>query len=165
MNQIAERITSQVKIPDVLSYYGYPNGRGNRIPCPIHKGKDSNFCYTDEVYHCWTCGASGNVITLVMSLFELNYRQAVLKINNDFQLGLLSKRPTYRERQQWAEKKKVDKSYNEYLNRNKIYYKSISLFHRGVFALVCQGNDSLKPLQERLEFWLDENIEGVMQPW
>ncbi len=59
-NQIAERITEQVTVPMVLSRYGYSTSPRKRIPCPLHSGKDPNFCYTDQVFHCWTCGAKGN---------------------------------------------------------------------------------------------------------
>ena len=58
-NQIAERITEQVTVPMVLSRYGYSTSPRKRIPCPLHSGKDPNFCYTDQVFHCWTCGAKG----------------------------------------------------------------------------------------------------------
>lgn len=48
-NQIAERITEQVTVPMVLSRYGYSTSPRKRIPCPLHSGKDPNFCYTDQV--------------------------------------------------------------------------------------------------------------------
>ena len=87
-NLMAEKVMEMVTVPMLLSYYGYPVSARKRIPCPLHSGKDPNFCYTDRVYHCWTCGAKGNVISLVMQLFGLSFPQALMKLNTDFSLEL-----------------------------------------------------------------------------
>ena len=39
-------------------------------------------------YHCFGCGASGDVISLVQALFNLPFRDACAKLNEDFSLGL-----------------------------------------------------------------------------
>lgn len=37
------------------------NGREQRIPCPIHAGKNNNFSLSsDNKFHCFKCGASGS---------------------------------------------------------------------------------------------------------
>lgn len=87
MDNTAEIITGTVTMRDVLSRY-HNLGKRNRCSCPIHNGKDNNFAYTDKVFHCWTCGAKGNVISFVMQMFGLNFRQAMMKINIDFGLNL-----------------------------------------------------------------------------
>lgn len=39
-------------------------------------------------------GKGGSVIDFVMDLFDLSFRQAVLRLNLDFRLGLTDSRPT-----------------------------------------------------------------------
>ena len=107
MNNAADQIRDRLTIPQVLRYYGLPDSRHKRIPCPLHGGKDPNFCYTDRVFHCWVCGAKGDLIGLVMQLFGISFKAAVMKINTDFSLGLSARRPTYRDRQLMAEDRKV----------------------------------------------------------
>lgn len=83
----SDEIMERVKMIDVVKNY-HNEGRHSRTNCPFHNGKDNNFCYDGVVYHCWVCGAKGNVITFVMNLFNINYKTAISKINEDFKLGL-----------------------------------------------------------------------------
>ena len=90
MNPVAERIKDQLTMGDVLERYGLPISRNGRIPCPIHHGEDKNFSYSDKYYKCFVCGKSGSVIDFAMDLFDLDFRQAVVRLNDDFGLNLLS---------------------------------------------------------------------------
>lgn len=98
MSLLTMKILDKIQIPDILTKYGIEPGRRGRIPCPIHDGKDPNFCYTDRVFHCWVCDAAGNVVDLVAQLNGISTEQAETKINNDFGLGLTNRKPTYREK-------------------------------------------------------------------
>ena len=167
MNMTAEKITEQVTVPMALSRYGYPTSQRRRIPCPLHSGKDPNFCYTDRVFHCWTCGAKGNVISLVMQLFGLSFRQALMKLNTDFCLGLSAHKPSMRERQQMMENRKVQKAYEEWQGEKKRLYRGLSAYHRELWRRIASGqtDEDIVMLQKEIEAWLDENIGEVAVPW
>ena len=155
-NNIADQISDLVTIPDILEKYGYNISRNRRIPCPIHNGKDPNFCYTDSVFHCWTCGEKGNAISLVSKLFNLSFSQTLIKINNDFQLGLTNKKPTHRQRIQEREASKKRKE------------EKVSRLHdREVYLFLCQCHARLMRVvgEEKiiwLDDFLDENIDRVV---
>lgn len=87
-----EYITENVTMDMILQQYYYTSHK-KRIKCPIHNGEDDNFCYTDKVYHCWVCGAKGNVITFVKNFFDIDTKQAVSKINYDLNLQIPINRP------------------------------------------------------------------------
>ena len=92
-----QEIISRVSLDEVVTKY-YHSGRKGRTNCPFHHGKDNNFCYNNEVYHCWVCGCSGNAITFVKQFFSINTDEAIRKINDDFGLHLpLGRKPTLRE--------------------------------------------------------------------
>lgn len=167
MNMTAEKITEYVTVPMVLSRYGHPASDRKRIPCPLHNGKDPNFCYTDQVFHCWTCGARGNVVSLVMQLFNLSFPQALMKLNTDFCLGLSAHRPTIRERRQMMENKRVQEAYREWQEGKKRAYDGLCAYHRGLFRYTVEnpGDGDAKALQHEVEAWLDENIGEVAVPW
>jgi hypothetical protein len=96
---VTDLIYGSVSMVDVLQKYHHI-GKHGRTNCPIHNGKDDNFCYTKNVYHCWTCGAKGNVIGFVMDLFDLQFAAAIKKINDDFSLNIpLNKTLTYRQKE------------------------------------------------------------------
>lgn len=166
-NLMAEKVMEMVTVPMVLSRYGYPTSQRRRIPCPLHSGKNSNFCYTDQVFHCWTCGAKGNVISLTMQLFGLSFRQALMKLNTDFCLGLSAHKPSIRERQQMMEGRKVQKAYEEWQGEKKRLYRGLSAYHRELFRYTIENPEDTdaKALQQEVEAWLDENIGEVAVPW
>lgn len=167
MNSAADQIRDMLTIPQVLSFYGYPTSRHKRIPCPLHGGKDSNFCYTDRVFHCWVCGGKGDLIGLVMQLFNLTFKVAVMKLNSDFRLGLTARRPTYKERQLMAEDRKVKEAAKRLEAEKRKVYNGMAVFHREVFRRLCADPKDrfLMALEENLEHWLEENIEEVITPW
>lgn len=166
-NNLVEEIKSRITIKDILSYYGYNEGRRMRTACPLHHGKNNNFCYTDSVYHCWVCGAKGDAITLVMELFGIQYRQALIKINTDFNLGLTSKKPTYRERLLMREDKKLEISIKQYKAHKQALYRGVAIFYRELFKRSVNSNLSSHEVDtmNELELYLNENIEEVIVPW
>ncbi len=125
-------------------YAPSPAPRHDRIPCPIHNGKDYNLSFTDDVYHCFVCGSGGDVISFVQHVFGLGFMDAVEKINADFNLQLpITGKLTFRQkrdmqikaaasivkRQREEEAKQAyealyDKLWDEYarLDRNRMMY-------------------------------------------
>jgi len=112
MIDAADAIRQAVTVPEVLDRYGLiGTGRRskNRCPCPIHGGTNPNFAYTDTVYHCFVCGAHGDVISLTMALFNINFKQALMRLNTDFRLGLpLSGRVDKRAMAELAERRRIE---------------------------------------------------------
>lgn len=88
MNRIADEIKRAVTMPELLARYGLSDGTKERIPCPIHQGKDKNFAVKDRHYKCYVCGAEGSVIDFVMQYFGTDYKGAINRLNDDFHLGL-----------------------------------------------------------------------------
>ena len=85
---IAAHIKEVLTMNDVLSFYGYIPKK--RMPCPIHGGEHPNMAVTERSFKCFVCGASGSVIDFVMALFNLNFNDALHKLDEDFRLGLLA---------------------------------------------------------------------------
>ena len=84
----AEIIKNAITVPRMLEYYGFDLGRHGRIACPIHNGKDQNFGYKEHFWHCFVCGAGGDVIAFVQAYFQLSFQEALAKLNRDFHIGL-----------------------------------------------------------------------------
>ncbi|MBO4956503.1 MAG: DNA primase [Rickettsiales bacterium] len=57
-------------------------GRNKVACCPFHKEKTPSFHISDEkgVYHCFGCGAHGDVISFVMQQEGLSFKEAVEKL-------------------------------------------------------------------------------------
>lgn len=87
---IPDRIKSSVSALDACSRYGIEVNRAGFARCPFHNEKTASFkAYRgNRGYHCFGCGASGDVISLVQGLFNLPFMDACAKLNDDFGLGL-----------------------------------------------------------------------------
>lgn len=89
-NMIASAIKSSVTMREVCDRYGIPvNSRGYAL-CPFHSEKSPSFLiYPGKGgYHCFGCGAHGDVIRFVEDYFGESFKDAAKRLNNDFQLGL-----------------------------------------------------------------------------
>ena len=74
----------------VAEYYGFTvDHRTRKMLCPFHTDSHpSMHIYSGEKgFHCFVCGAGGDVIDFVMRLFNLGFREACQKLDEDFHLG------------------------------------------------------------------------------
>ena len=72
-----EDIKSRVTIRDILEDQGY-HPRKNRMQCPIHDGDNpTSFLFTNQVFYCHSCAASGGLIDLTEALLGLNRSDAL----------------------------------------------------------------------------------------
>lgn len=99
MNQTAELIEQAVSMRRAAEFYGFQINRGGYISCPFHSEKTASLKIYDREdghsgWYCFGCHKGGGVIQFVMQLFDINYRQAVLRINQDFSLGITTRRTT-----------------------------------------------------------------------
>lgn len=86
----ANDIKSRVSVRDACERYGIAVTSAGFAVCPFHSEKTGSLKvdYRGDGYHCFGCGAHGDVIDFVGGLFNLGFRDAVKKINTDFCLGL-----------------------------------------------------------------------------
>jgi len=67
-------INDNLPIIKVALHYGL-KVKGNKTPCPFHNDKDPSLVFYVDTnsFHCFGCKASGDVITLIQMLEEINY--------------------------------------------------------------------------------------------
>lgn len=81
----ADLIKASLTMRELLGMYGLArNSRHNRIPCPIHDGKDRNFSFTDFGFKCFVCGAEGGLVHFVELYRDLSFEAALEEINGHF---------------------------------------------------------------------------------
>ena len=86
----AREIKSRLTMPEMMLHYGFELDRAGFCKCPLHSEKSGSFkAYPgDRGFSCFGCGAHGSVIDFVMLYFGLSFKDALVKINEDFSLGL-----------------------------------------------------------------------------
>lgn len=170
----AQEIKERVSVMNALSRYGFkPDGHGFLL-CPFHQEKTPSFRVYDsgKRWHCFGCGENGDAIDFVRKLFGLSFQQAVIRMDDDFNLGLLRRgREDVRQREaelaqitaQRREQEKLRLHYDALYNRNLL-----------LFRMLCEAKEKGRPSDpdqvitpefarllhrmDELGAWLDENI-------
>ena len=97
-DEIIEEVKSANDIVDVVSNYVSLKRKGNNYfgLCPFHREKTPSFSVAAEkqIYHCFGCGQGGNVISFIMKVENIGFKEAVAllaeraKIDLPVELGL-----------------------------------------------------------------------------
>lgn len=84
--QKIEEIRSSSDIVDVISDYMHLTKRGRNWfgLCPFHHEQSPSFSVSTDkqIFHCFGCGAGGNVITFVMDIEQIPFPEAVAKLGD-----------------------------------------------------------------------------------
>ena len=86
----ANEIRNSLDTQEVFSNYGLRPNRAGFVCCFSHNERTPSMkVYKGSGgYHCFGCGAHGSIIDFVMQYFGLSFKEAIIKINEDFSLGL-----------------------------------------------------------------------------
>lgn len=143
----ASQIKAMLDTKDVFIKYGFEPDSKNFVCCPFHSEKTPSMkIYTgDKGFYCFGCGCSGDIFDFVKNIFNINFTEAQIKLNNDFGLNLpigekldrrkqmqIAKEEFKKKQEQNAKKKQleelenaVDSALEEFAkyDKNKIKYK------------------------------------------
>ena len=85
-----EEILNNISMLDIFQKYNIEHKK-RKTRCPFHgSDKHPSAQIYDNNFHCFTCGKHLDVIGFVQEYFNLNFKEAMQKINIDFNLGLES---------------------------------------------------------------------------
>ncbi len=86
MNDAVEQIKNRLSIIDVITPYVELTKAGKHLKarCPFHNEKTPSFNVSQErgMYHCYGCGAGGDMFTFIQEIERVDFKQA-LKILAD----------------------------------------------------------------------------------
>lgn len=78
-----EAVKTSVTTRQVAEYYGLKIMRNGMAACPFHQDKHPSM-KVDGRFHCFGCGANGDVIDYVAKMFGLRNGDAAMRIASDF---------------------------------------------------------------------------------
>lgn len=163
---LAKEITQRLKLRDVMEFYGIQfNGRGF-AKCPFHSEKTASLSIKNGHYKCFGCGAYGGVIDFVMEYFGLQFRQALVKLDSDFQLGcVINKKPSYRERIQISENRRLEQVYQDYKENIHQNYLKLCTVHSVLYRQLCNGYEDVREMVEELDWILNDFTGEEARLW
>ncbi len=144
MSSITEQIKEYVDIVDLISQYVQLKKRGSNYfgLCPFHHEKTPSFSVNPkgQFFHCFGCGESGDVITFLMKIENLEFKDAVKELIERYNIPVefkeTQKEDSLIEIHKLAEEYFHRKLYNnpevlEYLNNRRVSKKTIDEFRIG----------------------------------
>lgn len=83
-DEVIEQVRSSVDIVDVVGEYVQLTKRGRNYfgLCPFHGEQTPSFSVAQEkqIFHCFGCGAGGNVITFLMDIEGFTFQQTINRL-------------------------------------------------------------------------------------
>ena len=89
---VFEVVKQSVTAREAAELYGIAVGRGGMACCPFHDDRHPSM-KVDTRFHCFGCGADGDVIDFTARLYDLSPKEAAEKLAQDFGLSYDSKAP------------------------------------------------------------------------
>lgn len=141
-----EELKYKCDIVEVISQYVPLQKKGGRYfgCCPFHNEKTPSFCVNNGWYHCFGCGASGDVVKFVMEMESVSFYDAVKILADKVGLQL----PEVKLDPQYAQKKEHGDVLKQLMRDAARYYRNNLLDEK-------KGNDAREYLHNR---GLDDEI-------
>ena len=92
---VFEAVKQSVSTREAAAFYGIEVKRNGMACCPFHDDKNPSM-KVDQRFHCFGCGADGDVIDFTAKLFDLSPKEAAEKLAQDFGLIYDSQAPPRR---------------------------------------------------------------------
>lgn len=144
--EFLEELKYKCDIVEVISQYVPLQKKGGRYfgCCPFHNEKTPSFCVNNGWYHCFGCGASGDVVKFVMEMESVSFYDAVKILADKVGLQL----PEVKLDPQYAQKKEHGDVLKQLMRDAARYYRNNLLDEK-------KGNDAREYLHSR---GLDDEI-------
>lgn len=169
MNRQVEIIKQNVSIQTVAAFYGLKANSKGYISCPFHKEDTPSLkLYPDSnTFYCFGCGTGGDVISLVQKIFHLNFAGALIRLDNDFHLGLTNEKPSPFSQRRALERQRAEMKQNRLESIHRICYRQAVLAFRDrwgkyLYLRPKSQNEPLNPdfvdaihNMHYIEYWLD----------
>ena len=139
MKYDTKRICETNSLFDWLTRYGIEVDRKGFARCPFHSEKTASFrVYKDGTYHCFGCGAHGDVITFVMKMQNLSFQDTCQMLDRDI---------TY------SEQRKIQKIKKETAEKEIIRKKTKVLY--------WEAFDNWKENEDLIELFKPKSVEDI----
>ena len=112
---VFEAVKQSVSTREAAAFYGIEVKRNGMACCPFHDDKNPSM-KVDQRFHCFGCGADGDVIDFTAKLFNLSPKEAAEKLAQDFGLIYDSQAPP---RRRYVRQKNEAQKFRE--NRQRCY--------------------------------------------
>ena len=80
---VFQAVKEEIRTDDAARHYGVRIGKGGMACCPFHNDTDPSM-KVDHRFHCFGCGADGDVIDFTARFFGIGNLDAAMRLADDF---------------------------------------------------------------------------------
>jgi len=146
--ELIQAVIEANDIVDIASGYMTLKRVGNSFKgkCPFHNEKTASFTVSREkqLYHCFGCGAGGNVITFIMEMEKLPFVDALKFLAARVNMILPEKQNQQEDHQAYEKKKRLYEMHREAAN----YYYKVLKTERPAREYLLQRGISQETIRE-----------------
>ena len=113
---VFEAVKQSVTTRQAAEHYGIHVGRNGMACCPFHHDKTPSM-KLDRRYHCFGCGADGDVIDFAAALYGLGKKDAAVQLAQDFGLSYEDWKPPGKAKKPKPRQKSPEEQFQEAKNR------------------------------------------------
>ena len=92
-NTVFRAVKESIRTDDAARHYGVKISKGGMARCPFHDDRDPSM-KIDSRYHCFGCGADGDVIDFTAGLLGISKLEAAARLADDFGISYKQRRPS-----------------------------------------------------------------------
>ena len=85
---IFEEVKEQLNIRQVVEHYGFKVNRGRQFVCPFHNDHKPSASIKNDYFHCFVCGAGGDLITFTAKYLGMSNIDACKELVREFGLDI-----------------------------------------------------------------------------
>ena len=124
-----DEIKRRLSCRELLEMHGYSVSRQNKCRCAFHDDTNPSMQVYDDGYHCFSCGAHGDVIDLAAQLYGVDNREAIRITAELAGIAAIDNTQEYK-RKADAIRQKADERKQTINALNTSYYKLLAEFAR-----------------------------------
>ena len=113
---VFEAVKQSVTTRQAAEHYGIHAGRNGMACCPFHHDKTPSM-KLDRRYHCFGCGADGDVIDFAAALYGLGKKEAAVQLAQDFGISYEDWKPPGKAKKPKPRQKSPEEQFQEAKNR------------------------------------------------
>ena len=124
---ILNAVKKAVSVRQAAEYYGLHVNRAGMCRCPFHNDRHPSM-KVDSRFHCFGCGADGDVIHFTAKLFGLSDKAAARKLANDFGIRIRKGRPP--NRRILKENRRLESKAKRFIETERDFYNGLTDYYR-----------------------------------
>lgn len=101
---IFEEVKQRLNITQVIEHYGFKVNRARQFVCPFHNDHKPSASIKNDYFHCFVCGAGGDLITFTAKYLGMNNLDAAKELVKEFNLNIDIRTPKEKKSQYITQK-------------------------------------------------------------